>query len=110
MNTLLEPGLNGAFVRDGFGALPAEVAAEVASPITADSVEPLTLRASLAGQRLAVKDVFDVKGLRAGGGNPAWAAEQPLATSTAFAVRTLLAHRTQWVGKTVTDELTYSLA
>ncbi|MFC0401604.1 amidase [Paraburkholderia rhizosphaerae] len=114
MNTLLEPGLNGAFVRDGFGALPAEVATEVAAEVAArtaaHSVAPTTSQLTLVGQRLAVKDVFDVKGLRAGDGNPTWAAQQPLATSTAFAVQTLLEHGAQWVGKTVTDELTYSLA
>ncbi|CAB3764730.1 amidase [Paraburkholderia humisilvae] len=111
---LLEPGLNGAFVRDSFGALPAAAAAAiataVATPIATRLVEQPSSQATLAGRRLAVKDVFDVKGLRAGAGNPAWAAEQPIATSTAFAVQTLLEHGAQWVGKTVTDELTYSLA
>ena len=62
---LLQPGLNGAFVRDGFGALPAPVA---------------PLYATLAGQRLAVKDVFDIERLTTGGGNPEWAALQPCAT------------------------------
>jgi amidase len=92
---LLQPGLNGAFVRDGFGALPAPVA---------------PLYATLAGQRLAVKDVFDIERLTTGGGNPEWAALQPCATVTAPAVRLLLDHGAQWAGKTVTDELTYSLA
>jgi amidase len=105
-DTLLEPGLNGAFVRDGFGALPAALAIQIAAHLSAQPAS----QASLAGQRLAVKDVFDVEGLRAGSGNPTWAAQQPLAPSTALAVRTLLEHGAQWVGKTVTDELTYSLA
>jgi amidase len=92
---LLQPAMHGAFVRDGFGALPEP---------------PVARHATLAGRRLAVKDVFDVARLRTGGGNPAWAAEQRHAASTAVAVRLLLEHGAQWVGKTVTDELTYSLA
>jgi amidase len=106
-NTLLEPGFNGAFVRDGFNALPAPVAVEVAAHLAA---QPAAHAAALAGKRLAVKDVYDVAGLRAGGGNPTWADAQPVATSTALAVRRLLEEGAQWVGKTVTDELTYSLA
>jgi amidase len=92
---LLQPGMHGAFVRDGFGELPQPVAAR---------------HATLAGYRLAVKDVFDVAQLRTGVGNPTWAEEQPRATTTAVAVRLILEHGAQWVGKNVTDELTYSLA
>jgi amidase len=92
---LLHPGLNGAFVADGFGPLP--------SPVVQTGTK-------LAGKRLAVKDVFDVEGLTTGGGNPAWLAEQTPATRTALPVRALLEQGTQWIGKTVTDELTYSLA
>ncbi len=97
-DALLQPGLHGAFVRDGFGELPAALLPLVPAHTT------------LAAQRLAVKDVFDVAGLRTGGGNPTWAAQQPLAAATAPAVRLLLEHGAQWAGKTVTDELTYSLA
>ncbi|CAB3746495.1 amidase [Paraburkholderia solisilvae] len=117
---LLEPGLNGAFVRDGFGALPVALAAKLAPPLAAvpapaphhaaQAASQHAARAPLAGQRLAVKDVFDVEGLRTGGGNPTWAAQQPLAKSTALVVERLLEQGAQWVGKTVTDELTYSLA
>ncbi|MDH6153725.1 MULTISPECIES: amidase [Paraburkholderia] len=92
---LLQPGMNGAFVRDGFGALPRPVESR---------------HATLSGFRLAVKDVFDVAQLRTGAGNPAWAEEQPRATTTAVAVRLILEHGAKWIGKTVTDELTYSLA
>jgi len=94
---LLQPGLHGAFVADGFDALPA-VARQ---PRTGDR---------LATLRLAVKDVFDIAGLRTGGGNPAWRDEQPVAARTALTVRALLEEGAQWIGKTVTDELTYSLA
>jgi amidase len=94
-SALLQPGLNGAFVADGFGSMP--------SPITATSD-------TLAGKRLAVKDVFDIAGLRAGAGNLAWLDQQKSATQTALAVRMLLEEGASWIGKTVTDELTYSLA
>jgi amidase len=109
-HALLQPGLNGAYVRDGFGALPAEAAANQAAQVAAQAGANLASGAALAGRTLAVKDVFDVQGLRAGCGNPQWAAQQPLAASTAPTVRMLLEQGAQWTGKTVTDELTYSLA
>lgn len=89
-----QPGMNGAFVREGFGAGPAVA----------------RTGAALAGLRLAVKDVFDVAGMRTGGGNPGWSSQQGQARSNAIAVERLLAAGAAWVGKTVTDELTYSLA
>ncbi|WP_408348043.1 hypothetical protein [Paraburkholderia sp. RL17-337-BIB-A] len=60
----------------------------------------------MSGYRLAFKDVFDVAQLCTGAGNPAWAEEQSRATTTAVAVRVILEHGAQWLGKTVTDELT----
>ncbi|WP_028241251.1 amidase [Stutzerimonas azotifigens] len=89
---LLQPGYHGAFVRDGFGAAPADA------------------RAASGWPRLAVKDVFEVAGLTCGAGNPRWLGEQIPARRSAAAVRGLLAAGAVWVGKTVTDELTYSLA
>jgi amidase len=88
------PGLHGAFMRDGFGRTDLE----------------RTESGPLAGCRLAVKDVYDVAGLRTGAGSPSWLAQQRTATASAVAVRVLLDAGAQWVGKTVTDELTYSLA
>ncbi|ASW01208.1 amidase [Paraburkholderia aromaticivorans] len=96
-NELLQPGLHGAFVADGFDALPAA------------ALLPRT-GTRLVGRSLAVKDVFDIAGLRTGSGNPAWRAGQPVAARTALAVRALLEEGADWIGKTVTDELTYSLA
>jgi amidase len=92
---LLHPGLNGAFVADGFGSLPVSIS---------------QVGRKLAGKRLAVKDVFDVEGLRTGGGNPEWLSQQAPAAHTSLPVRALLEQGAQWIGKTVTDELTYSLA
>ncbi|HEY2024895.1 MAG TPA: amidase [Paraburkholderia sp.] len=94
---LLQPGLHRAFVADGFGALPPAAL----PPRTGERLGTL---------RLAVKDVFDIAGLRTGGGNPVWREQQPVAVRTALAVRALLEEGAQWIGKTVTDELTYSLA
>lgn len=91
---LLQPSLNGAFLKDGFGRGP--------------SVAPTSSR--LDGMRLAVKDVFDVAGMRTGAGNPAWWQDRHAATSSAYAVSMILAEGAQWVGKTVTDELAYSLS
>ncbi len=92
----LQPGLNGAFMAEGFAGQPSRP----------ERVGAL----SLSGVRLAVKYVFDVAGLICGAGNPRWLQEQAVATRTAPVVRLLLAEGCEWVGKTVTDELTYSLA
>jgi amidase len=64
---------------------------------------------TLDGMTFAVKDLIDVAGLRTGGGNPDWLAGQDLAAQTAPAVETLLAAGATIVGKTITDELAFSL-
>jgi amidase len=96
-NDLLQAGLHNAFVADGFDSLPA-------------AARPPHTGERLATLRLAVKDVFDIEGLRTGGGNPVWRDQQSVAARTALAVRALLEEGAHWIGKTVTDELTYSLA
>lgn len=96
MNERLQPGLHGAFLAAGFANLPTRVAFDDAP--------------GLIGTRLAVKDVFDIAGLATGAGNPDWLRGQSLAHRNATAVARLLAQGCDWVGKTVTDELTYSLA
>jgi Asp-tRNA(Asn)/Glu-tRNA(Gln) amidotransferase A subunit family amidase len=90
---LMQPGLHGAFVKDGFGQGPA-----VGQTST-----------NLGGMHLAVKDVFDVAGMRTGAGNPVWWQMQSEADVSAFAVDALLAAGAAWAGKTVTDELAFSL-
>ncbi|MCI3206720.1 MULTISPECIES: amidase [Pandoraea] len=92
-STLLQPGHANAFVAEGFGIAP---------HVVASSDE-------LRGLRLAVKDVFDVEGQRLGAGNPLWLGQQTPATSTALIVARLLEAGAQWIGKTVTDELAFSL-
>lgn len=64
---------------------------------------------ALDGLRFAVKDLIDVEGLVTGGGNPDWAASQRPAPADAPAVRALRAAGASLVGKTVTDELAFSL-
>ena len=64
----------------------------------------------LAGLTFAAKDVFDVAGSRTGFGNPAWLETHPPAMSTAPAVQRLLDAGADMVGKTLTDEITYSLS
>lgn len=64
---------------------------------------------SLAGLTFAAKDVFDVAGHRTGAGNPDWLRTHPAAQTTAWAVQRLLDAGATLVGKTHTDELTFSL-
>jgi amidase len=63
----------------------------------------------LAGLTFAVKDIYDVEGHRTGGGNPQKLAEAAPAEKTAPAVRKLLDAGAALVGRTQTDELTFSL-
>lgn len=60
--------------------------------------------------RLAVKDSFDIAGSRTGAGSPEWLAEQQPAAAHAVAVQRLLCAGATAVGKTVCDELFYSLS
>jgi amidase len=64
----------------------------------------------LSGLRFAVKDLFDVAGTLTGGGNPDWRSDQEPAVAHAPAVAALLAAGADLWGKTITDELAFSLA
>ncbi|MYE41286.1 MAG: amidase, partial [Chloroflexi bacterium] len=64
----------------------------------------------LAGLTFAAKDVFDIAGSRIGFGNPAWLESHPPAAITAPAVQLLLDAGADMAGKTLTDEITYSLS
>ncbi|KAJ6434395.1 hypothetical protein OIU84_017995 [Salix udensis] len=57
----------------------------------------------------AVKDIFDVEGYVTGFGNPDWARTHSAATSTAPAVLAVLGGGATCVGKTVMDEMAYSI-
>jgi amidase len=81
----------GAFCRDNHAALPG--AAE----------------GRLRGKTFAAKDVFDIAGSRTGFGQPDWLRTHPPASATASAVQRLLAAGADLVGRTISDELCYSL-
>jgi len=64
----------------------------------------------LDGLTAAVKDMYDVAGERTGGGCPAWLALQKPATRHAGAVARILDAGATVIGKTVCDELFYSVS
>jgi amidase len=63
----------------------------------------------LDGLTFAVKDLIDVAGAPTGGGNPDWLRAQRRAVASAPVVDMLLAAGAAMVGKTITDELAFSL-
>jgi amidase len=63
----------------------------------------------LDGLTFVVKDLIDVAGCVTGGGNPDWAARQTPAARSAPVVECLLRAGATLVGKTITDELAFSL-
>jgi amidase len=95
----------------------AKVATQVqpTDPLGAFMIGPELLAAGrpggpLAGMRFAAKDLFDVAGTRTGAGNPDWLVDAPVAAAHAPAVTALLAAGADLWGKTVTDELAFSLS
>lgn len=64
---------------------------------------------SLAGLTFGLKDAIDIAGYPTGAGNPDWLRTHPPATQTAPVVQLLLDAGASVVGKTITDELTFSL-
>ncbi|MFJ7567408.1 amidase [Herminiimonas sp. NPDC097707] len=95
LSSQLQPDTGGAFLAEAFGhSLQAH----------------LPFGKKLEGVRFAVKDVFDIAGTRTGAGNPVWLSGNPVANKHAAAVERLLSDGATFVGKTLTDELTYSLA
>lgn len=64
---------------------------------------------SLKGLRLAVKDLFHMAGLPTTAGNPTWLATHSIPTQTSSSVIALLDAGAEFGGKTITDELAYSL-
>lgn len=63
----------------------------------------------LDGLSCGVKDVFDIAGAITGCGNPTFAQTHALAAATAAAVERVLAQGAHMVGKTITDELAFSI-
>lgn len=68
-----------------------------------------TAAGSLDGLSFAVKDLIDVDGCPTGAGNPDWLRDQAPATASAPVVEALLDCGAALEGKTVTDELAFSL-
>ena len=64
----------------------------------------------LAGLTAAVKDMYDIAGERAGGGNPDWLANTRPAATNAIAVDKILGAGATIIGKTICDEFFYSVA
>ena len=64
----------------------------------------------LSKTTFAVKDLFDVTHLRTGAGNPDFLAQAPEAQNHAPCVERLLRAGSTLVGKTITDELAFSLS
>ncbi len=63
----------------------------------------------LAGLSLGVKDLFDIQDIPTAAGSPDWLATHPVPDVTAPSVSALLQHGASFIGKTLTDELAYSL-
>jgi amidase len=63
----------------------------------------------LDGLRFAVKDTIDVAGFKTGCGNPTWRDSHPAAVVHAVCVEQLLLAGARSVGKTICDELAFSL-
>ena len=63
----------------------------------------------LAGLTFAAKDIFDVEGHICCCGNPDWLASHAPATRTAPVITRLVEAGATLIGKTITDELAYSL-
>jgi amidase len=63
----------------------------------------------LAGLTFAVKDIYDIAGYPTGDGNPIRRAESPIHTTTAPIVAAMLNAGARFVGKTQTDEMTFSM-
>ena len=64
----------------------------------------------IRGLTFAAKDNFDIKGHVTGAGNPDWFKTHEAAVCTAPAVQALLDAGASLVGKTVMDELAFSLS
>jgi amidase len=64
----------------------------------------------LRGRTFAAKDVFEIAGTPTGFGHPAWLRTHQPAAHTASAVQKLLDAGADLVGRTISDELCYSLS
>lgn len=86
-----------------YGAFMEKFILRPSPPLSSPSELPLN------GLTFAVKDIFDVDGYVTGFGNPDWARTHLAATSTAPTVSALLRGGAICLGKTVMDEMAYSI-
>jgi len=63
----------------------------------------------LSSLTFAVKELYDVEGFVTGAGNPRWKSTHPVAQTTAPAVEVLLNEGATLIGKTISDEMAFSL-
>jgi hypothetical protein len=63
----------------------------------------------LTGLSFGAKDLFDVAGVRTGGGNHDWARANPVPMKHTWAVQTLLDAGATLIGKTITDEISLGI-
>ncbi|KAJ0979618.1 hypothetical protein J5N97_015092 [Dioscorea zingiberensis] len=66
-------------------------------------------RLPLQGLTFAVKDIFDIDGYVTGFGNPDWARTHAAATSTSPVILSLLEAGATCIGKTIMDEMAFSV-
>jgi len=78
---------------------------ELGDPLVAGAVE-----GPLAGETVAVKDLYEIAGFAVGVGNPVFLAEAPIEVGTAPAVQQLLDAGADVRGIAQTDEFAYSIA
>jgi amidase len=75
--------------------------------------EMITVNPNRAGKlsslTFAVKELFDVKGFVTGAGNTHWKSTHPVAQATAPSVEMLLDEGATLMGKTISDEMAFSL-
>ncbi|CAK9328360.1 unnamed protein product [Citrullus colocynthis] len=64
----------------------------------------------LTGLTFAVKDIFDIDGYATGFGNPEWLRTHPPANQTAPAVLAILRGGATCIGKTIMDEMAFSIS
>lgn len=76
---------------------------DLEAPIKGASAGPL------AGLTAAIKDMYDIKGTKSGGGNPDWLKHAKPATSNASLIQRLLDAGATIVGKTISEEFFFSL-
>lgn len=63
----------------------------------------------LSGLKLAVKDLFHISGIPTTAGNPCWLNSHDIPTQTSTVVTQLMENGVRFCGKTITDELAFSL-